>query len=428
MHSFTFVHAADLHLGAPFKGLDSTAADVFPLSEASFAALTNLEKLCIETNAAFLVLSGDVYDDKDGVLRARFALRDMFARLEKHGIRVFFAHGNHDPYKAGGLPVTWPGNVTVFSPEVSHEHVMRNGEAIASVCGISHATTAETANLSLKFWALRSKPDTDAGAFRIAVLHCAVGGAGEGHAPYAPCALTDLTEAGFDYWALGHVHQGRIVSEKPWVVYPGSFQGLHVNETGNHGAVVVTVTDGVAAVKVVPLAPVVWRKIIVDVTDTETVDALESAVTSALEHEAANVSAEQPEAETVFCRVILRGRTELDPMLQKRAEMAAFLERARVEFSGVLPVWVKDIVAETKPLCDSAALLERSDLVGEVARIAADAPLTSVVAKTALAPLMTHQKLKKALAGSDLFAMKDEETAMLAESAKSLLVSLLEDE
>lgn len=423
MHSFTFVHAADLHLGAPFKGLDSSAADVFPLAEASFTALANLEKLCIEKNAAFLILSGDIYDDKDGVLRARFALRDMFARLEKAGIQVFFVHGNHDPYKAGKLPVTWPGNVMVFSPEVSCGHVMRGDEVIAHVHGISHGKTAETANLSLKF-----KADANAKAFQIAVLHCAVGGAGEGHAPYAPCTLTDLTEAGFDYWALGHVHQGRVLSEKPWVVYPGSFQGMHVNETGDHGAVAVTVTDGIATVETVPLAPVVWRKIAADVTDAETVDDLESAIMLALETEVAAVAASCPEAKTVFCRVVLRGRTGLDPMLQKRGELAALLERVRAEFTGQLPVWVKDIVAETKPLRDATALLERSDLVGEVARIAADTPLASEVAVSALVPLATHQKVKKALADSDLLAMKDEDAATLAIAAKSLLISLLEDE
>lgn len=423
MHSFTFVHAADLHLGAPFKGLDSSAAEVFPLSEASFAALANLEKLCLEKNAAFLILSGDIYDDKDGVLRARFALRDMFARFEKAGIRVFFAHGNHDPYKAGALPVAWPGNVTVFSPEVSCEPVMREGEIIALVQGVSHAKAAETANLALKF-----KAETAADAFRIAVLHCAVGGAGEGHAPYAPCTLSDLTGAGFNYWALGHVHQGKILSENPWVVYPGSVQGIHINETGDHGAVLVTVTDGVASVAQAPLAPVVWRKIVADVTDAETVDALESVIMAALESEAASVAARHAEAKTMFCRVIVRGRTELDPMLQKRADIATLLERVRAEFSGPLPVWVKDIIAETKPLRDTAALLERSDLVGEVSRMAADPERASDVAAAAIAPVIAHQKLKKALADSGLLTMNDEEAAALADSAKALLISLLEDE
>lgn len=423
MHSFTFVHAADLHLGAPFKGLDSSAAEVFPLAEASFTALASLEKLCIEKNAAFLILSGDVYDDKDGVLRARFALRDMFARLEKAGIEVFFAHGNHDPHKTGALPVAWPGNVTVFSPEVSCKNVVKNGESIALVHGISHGKMAETANLSLQF---KAKPNAE--AFQIAVLHCAVGGAGEGHAPYAPCTLTDLTEAGFDYWALGHVHQGKILSEKPWVVYPGSFQGLHVNETGDHGAVVVTVTEGVAHATTVPLAPVVWRKIVVDVTDAETIDVLERAVATALETEAAAIAEHTPQAKTLFCRVVLRGRTPLDAMLQKRADRAALLDRVRAEFSGQLPVWVKDIAAETKPLRDTAALLERSDLVGEVSRIAADQALAAEVAAAALEPLANHQKLKKALAGSAIFAMRDAEAPLFAESAKSLLISLLEDE
>jgi DNA repair exonuclease SbcCD nuclease subunit len=43
-----------------------------------------------------------------------------------------------------------------------------------------------------------------------------------GHDAYAPCELTDLTNAGFDYWALGHVHERRVLSRTPWIVYPGN--------------------------------------------------------------------------------------------------------------------------------------------------------------------------------------------------------------
>lgn len=441
MHSFTFVHAADLHLGAPLKGLDSSADAVFPLQEASFAALANLEALCLEKKAAFLILAGDVYDDKDGVLRARFALRDMFVRLGKAGVRVFFAHGNHDPYKAGRLPVPWPENVTVFSPEVSCECVMREGEAIALVQGVSHASAAETANLSKRFTAYapgvfsgpfagmeaQTLAAVSPGIFQIAVLHCAVGGAGEGHAPYAPCSLTDLTGTGFDYWALGHVHQGGTLSAEPPVVYPGSLQGLHVNETGERGAVVVTVTEGRATVETAPLAPVLWRKIFVDVTDAETLDAMEAAVTAALETEAAAAES-VPRVRALFCRVILRGRTELDSLLRRRAERSSLLERVRAGFSTPLPVWVKDIAAQTRPLREETSLADRSDLVGEVSRIAADGPLLADIIAKAASPVRNHQRLKKILAAREGFAAREEEAASLAEDAKILLVSLLEGE
>jgi len=53
-----------------------------------------------------------------------------------------------------------------------------------------------------------------------------------GHENYAPCAIEDLTNKGYDYWALGHVHQASVLHEKPHVVFPGNLQGRHARETG----------------------------------------------------------------------------------------------------------------------------------------------------------------------------------------------------
>ena len=475
MPNCTFIHAADLHLGAPFRGLDAAASAAFPsgssatssalspalpsggrgkgnlLAEAGFEALARLETACLETGADFLILSGDVYDDKDGVLRARFALRDMFLRLREAGVRVFFAHGNHDPLRPGPLPVAWPDNVTVFGADVSCECVMRDGVPIALVHGVSHTGPRETENLSLRFARYvpgaaddsgrfaAFPPDIPGDIFQIAVLHCAVGGAGEGHAPYAPCSLADLTGAGFDYWALGHVHQGGIMSETPFVVYPGSLQGLHINETGPHGCCVVRVTGEGCSVERLPLASVVWKKIRVRPDgETETLDALEERILDVLDETAGDA------VHTLFCRVILEGETELDSLLRRPGNVATLLARLRAERAagpGPARVWLKDIVVGTAPVRDLAALAERDDLAGEVVRMAramredrslAEDPATDLVRK-AVAPLYANARLKKALAGPGADADAppgtdgaDAGAALLADEAASLLCSLLE--
>ena len=77
--------------------------------------------------------------------------------------------------------------------------------------------------------------------FNIGLLHTACG-SGE-HANYAPCSVADLARRGYDYWALGHVHTRSVLSEDPWVVFPGNIQGRHVKEEGSKGATLVTV-DG----------------------------------------------------------------------------------------------------------------------------------------------------------------------------------------
>lgn len=453
MPKFTFIHAADLHLGAPFRGLDFTAPEPFGtgsapfgrgnlLAEAGFQTLNRLEAACRETGADFLILAGDIYDDKDGVLRARFALRDMFLRLRDSGVRVFIAHGNHDPFRAGPQPVAWPDNVTVFGPEISCVCVTRDGVPLALVQGISHAKARETENLALRFkrYAPGAEGPFDSlpgnllpGIFQIAALHCAVGGAGEEHAPYAPCSLADLTSAGFDYWALGHVHQGKILCENPFVVYPGSVLGLHVNETGPRGCCVVRVDDegasaGRLAVERLTLAPVVWEKIRVSVEE-ETLDVLEERIAAVLDDAAKSANA------ALLCRVILEGATELDAVLRRPGSAETLLERVRAEVDAMggdeaenVRVWVKDIIVATSPVRDFAALAGRDDLVGEVVRMAAvmredDARAYDMVEK-AVAPLSGNAKLKKALQGGPEKA--EGSAARLAEEAASLLCSLLE--
>lgn len=475
MPTFTFIHAADLHLGAPFRGLDSAAPESFGpvpgrgnlLAEAGFQTLDRLEAACRETGADFLILAGDIYDDKDGVLRARFALRDMFLRLRDAGVRVFIAHGNHDPFRTGPQPMAWPDNVTVFGPEVSCACVMRDGAPLALVHGISHAKARETENLALRFKryappvsGTEAEPDADAtfaalpenlpaGIFQIAVLHCAVGGAGDEHAPYAPCSLTDLTDAGqgraFDYWALGHVHQGKTLCEDPFVVYPGSVLGLHVNETGPRGCCVVRVNDDGAStgpggpgervtLERLPLAPVVWEKIRVIVDEeTETLDVLEERIATVLDNAAENAGA------ALLCRVILEGSTELDAVLRRPGSAETLLERVRVEAGAAggtgddgglenARVWVKDIIVATSPVRDFAALAGRDDLVGEVVRMAAamgdDGERAREVVEKAVAPLVGNAKLKKTLSGDS--GEVEEEDALLAREASSLLCSLLE--
>ena len=57
------VHAADLHIDSPLRGLDRyEGAPVESLRGATRRALENLVALCIEERADVLLLAGDVFD------------------------------------------------------------------------------------------------------------------------------------------------------------------------------------------------------------------------------------------------------------------------------------------------------------------------------------------------------------------------------
>jgi DNA repair exonuclease SbcCD nuclease subunit len=58
-----FVHAADLHIDSPLRGLERyEGAPAELIRRATRRALEHLFKLCLEEDAKLLVLSGDLYD------------------------------------------------------------------------------------------------------------------------------------------------------------------------------------------------------------------------------------------------------------------------------------------------------------------------------------------------------------------------------
>lgn len=304
--SFRFLHAADLHLDTPFRGIRRSSEWLQTrLAEATLLAWDRLVQAALDEAVDFLVLAGDVFDHTTPSLRAQLRLRDGIARLGKAGIPVFWAHGNHDYYQSLNLAVGWPSNLIRFpAGEVGRRVVTKDGQPVCAVYGISFPTQAVTEPYAALF--TRSPDD----AYAVAVLHTNVGGDTQ-HDNYAPAQLSDLTESGFDYWALGHVHQGRVLSEHPPVIYPGNLQGRHPRETGPKGAYLVEVDHGETQWRFLPLASLRWAALAVDCTGLETADQVEEAVSDAMGRVVL-----APNEEGLLCRVSLTGTTllyQLDP-------------------------------------------------------------------------------------------------------------------
>src|SRR5699024_12086412 len=53
----------------------------------------------------------------------------------------------------------------------------------------------------------------------------------------------ELKGKGYDYWALGHIHQRAILNETPPIIYPGNIQGRHRREPGDKGCYLVEMTS-----------------------------------------------------------------------------------------------------------------------------------------------------------------------------------------
>lgn len=429
MPSIRYVHAADVHLDAAFRGMrrETTHAGVARrLREATFIALERLIALCEKERPHFCIIAGDIYNQEDQSLKAQMALRDGCERLNACGVRVFIAHGNHDPLSSRLHTLSWPNNTVIFGESVS-SHCITLDDAelpLAVVHGISHATAREQRNLATAF----SRLHTETPCFQLGVLHCTLEGMKAER--YAPCTAEDLIATGLDAFALGHVHERRIVRETPFIAYPGNTQGLHIHEAGPRGCLLVTATacatgaDAGFACKAVfhPLAPVRWESLTVPLDTIETVDAAENAVRDALDKAAADTG---PECSTLLVRVILTGRTPLDSIVRTQDSLYDFAERLRGAPAGQPLVWLKDCVALTRPVLDTEALYLRQDLLGETLRFARDqrahAEATATLATEALTPLFRHPRARLLLQSPD-----GPELDTLLDEAERLCTDLLE--
>lgn len=243
MQALRFAHLADLHLDTPFHGLAAVRPDLaVELRDASLAAWDDAVAQCVAEHVHFVLVAGDVYDDEVAGVRAQLRFVRGIERLAREGIPTFVVHGNHDP--AGGrwpAVADWPAGVTVFGHDaVATVPVQRDGHTIALVHGVSYPQRHVHANLALEF----ARAPTD--AFQVGLLHANVGDQ-PGHGRYAPCTLADLQRARLDYWALGHVHDRRVLhAANPVVAYPGNLQARDPTETGAKGFLLVDVTPGAA--------------------------------------------------------------------------------------------------------------------------------------------------------------------------------------
>ncbi|ATB43385.1 DNA double-strand break repair protein Mre11 [Cystobacter fuscus] len=344
MH-FKFVHAADLHLDTPFRGVPVDSGLLGAFQQATFRAFSRIVDLCLRERVAFLLLAGDLFDMKDRSVRARLALRRELERLHVAGIQTFIVHGNHDPLSGDTGALGLPESVKVFGAGWEEAEVRREGRLVCRVQGISYPDAEVRENLSARFG--RTAPD-----FTVGLLHANLGGV-EGHANYAPCTLEDLAARGLDYWALGHVHTR---AEYPLpggavAVYPGNPQGRHVNETGERGCVLVEVEDGRTRRRFVPVDTVRWHRLEVPLTGLASLDALVAAL---LERVDADCSAEL-EGHAVRLTLTDRGplHRELvrpDALAQLEAEVREQLARRHP------PVLLESLRDASRPALDLAAV------------------------------------------------------------------------
>jgi len=401
-----FLHAADLHIDSPLRGLDRYAgAPVERLRTATRSALERLVDKALAEHVDFALLSGDIYDRDWQDFHTGLFFREQMVRLGRAGIRVFIVQGNHDAQGVISRQLPLPSNVTVFSSR-SAQTVRLDALAVA-IHGRSFPERVVDEDL------VPSYPAPVPGFFNIGMLHTSLNGRVL-HDTYAPTDLPTLTAKGYDYWALGHIHARELVSEAPRIVFPGNLQGRHANETGPKGCELVRVEAGRIEAESLPLDVVRWNQVAVPLEGIARLEELGDAFRGALEPLLIGAT-----DRLHAVRVTLTGSTTLHAVEANQPGTLDATIRAAAQDVGDAEIWIEQVRLDLTTPLDRALAAQRQDAVGELIRLVD----TTGSDETALAAL-AHAELG-GLLGTLPAEVVDGDGPMLNDTAE--LLALLRD-
>lgn len=356
------LHFADCHLDSPFSGISSAEADVrrAELCE-SFVLAIELAK---ERNVDIILISGDVFDRPFCTAGTKSA---VFEALAAAGRPVVISPGNHDPYVKGCAYAdkTLPENVFVFSSE-------ELGRFDFDELGISVFGYAFTSGSYDRDPLADGVPLSET---NVNIL-CAHSDMRSGFSKYAPMTPSEISQAGFVYAALGHVHNPPAPQHigSCTVAYSGFLQGRSFDELGEGGAYIVDIDRETLAVSTerVTLSKLRYEIARLDITgcdrDTEVISKI------------AKLTTDKGWGENTALRVILEGSvpSAYSPSQKRICGDGATSSLALLE--------IKD---ETAPLLDLEYLQKDMTVRGEFYRLlkgqlTSDDPAERECAKLAL--------------------------------------------
>ena len=358
MRRLRFLHAADLHIDSPLRGLDARdGAPVERLRGATRQAFVALVDLALRRQVNLVILAGDLYDGDWTDFRTGLFVHAQLARLAAPGILVFVVRGNHDAESIITRQLPRQDHVHVFSSRSAQTRVL---DALGvAVHGRSFPDRAVTEDL------VPGYPAPVAGCFNIGVLHTSLTGSPD-HGTYAPTRLDRLIATGYDYLALGHIHARQVVRESaPRIVFPGNLQGRHAQEIGPKGCEIVTVEDGyITQTEFVALDVVRWHVLTLDCEGLEDLDALCDRFATSLD---AVTAADRDRLHVL--RVRLQGESRLHRVEACQPGTLEAALHATLRQRDLADVWIERVLMQLRSPLDRAAAAARPDAVGEVVRL-----------------------------------------------------------
>lgn len=226
MKAFSFVHAADLHLGYAQYGLEIRREDFDK-------AFQELVDKTIELKPDFMIIAGDLFHNaRPSNVTLENAIRN-FGRLREAGIAVLTVDGSHDsaPNVVTGTILNPLDSAGLIYHLPRHEGACWKKPDCCYVYGVPNFRTRRKTEELLPAFMEQNKPAPDPTLFNIFVFHMALD-IQSVKPPYMEAeASPELIPEGFNYYAAGHVHTSYMEKFKNGLlVYSGCTETVNYDE------------------------------------------------------------------------------------------------------------------------------------------------------------------------------------------------------
>jgi DNA repair protein SbcD/Mre11 len=334
-----FIHTADVHLDSPLdqlRRLDQSTAH--RLRQASRRSLEVLVETAIVRKVDAVLIAGDLFDGPVKDAGAGLWVDSQFKRLSRAGIPVVMIRGNHDAQSNARRVVHWSDGVTMLGTECPETKLIE--QAGLAIHGQSFGARAETNDLTLSY------PNPVAGYFNIGMLHTSLAGTSS-HDVYAPTTVTALESKGYDYWALGHIHQRsqQSLSQQCYIGFSGNTQGRHIREFGPKGFNLVDIVDGrLNRVNFMASDSLRWHELHVDLSQVDSLGDIEDQLPALVEP-----LIEQAEGRSLALRIRLTGATSLHRELTVMGTLEKLADTLSLRLREFGEAWLEKLKLFTRP-------------------------------------------------------------------------------
>ncbi|MEM6571670.1 MAG: metallophosphoesterase [Planctomycetota bacterium] len=312
-----------------------------------------------------VLLAGDVIHREEDRFHAFGVLVDGVQRLRESGVRVLAVVGNHDVEALPLLAERIPDVELLGRGAERWECARVEGDdgVVLDVWGWSFKNKIE-ADTPLR--AFPAAPRRPGAAATIGLLHADLDGS---ETKYAPVKRAELVGAGLDAWLLGHVHAPHALGPASPIGYLGSVAGTNPGEPGAHGPWAIDAArDGTLDFEQIPLAPLRYDALTVDVSDLDATAIEGDALAIRIDREAAawieDRGGELARTDALALRVSLVGETAHAAALREAAAQVTG-QRLKVDRPRT---FAESIVDATRPALDVEALAADDSFPGLIAR------------------------------------------------------------